>query len=101
MSFLNNLFGKKQDTTTSSSNDEGKSAVNSASSQGQYSLVKNENGAIVGLWLTDPQDAGPSRIGVIEVLLARHGAPYLIGAARRIVPNNVDNKGDCFVMLNS
>ena len=64
-------------------------------------LVKDEAGAIVGLWLVDPQDADALRKGYIETLLMKHGAPHLTVAPRRIVSNKVDNKGGCFVMFNS
>ena len=95
MSLFDKLLGKKPVDQSGSGTSSSKSVV------ANYSLVRDDTGTVVGLWLRDPQDADASRKGYIEALLMKHGAPHLIVAPRRIVPNKVNNDGGSFVMFGS
>ena len=93
-------FLKRSSSSQGTNNAKSGSADSSAKPlnlMNSYSVVKNENGAVVGLWFEDPQKA--ELPGFVETLLVKHGVSHLIGTHRRIVPNKIDNKGGCFVMF--
>jgi hypothetical protein len=63
-----------------------------------FSFVKDEDGTIQGVWVSNPADA--QDVPYVTTLLIRGGlAPETIAGRFRVVPNNEDNRGGCFVML--
>ena len=65
------------------------------------SLLRDSNGRVRGLWISDSADARDRRS--IIALLARHGLPTakLLRHGYRVVPNKHDNAGGSFVMFGS
>lgn len=65
--------------------------------QPDYHLVRNRVGAVVGLWLANPQDAR-NRV-LIAALLLKHDQHHLVSAGYRLAPNDVDDNGGLFVLF--
>ncbi|NIR04320.1 MAG: hypothetical protein GTN82_02720 [Candidatus Aminicenantes bacterium] len=69
-----------------------------------YSLVKDQDGGICGIWLRDPAQAQDRNL--LLMLLIKHGARDNLGASvlagdLRVVSNTYDDQGGCFVMFGS
>jgi hypothetical protein len=67
-----------------------------------YAMVLDEDGAACGMWLANAKDARERRgksAPIIETLLRENDVADLIGVPRRVVPNNYDDNGGCFVMF--
>ena len=69
-----------------------------------YSMVKDQNDNVCGLWIRNEAEARDSKM--LCMLLAKHGlAKSLLTAALsgdyRVVPNKVDSNGGSFVMFGS
>ena len=70
-----------------------------------FAGVRDENnGDLIGLWLRDISDANDR--DVLGSFLIRRGAPEimlcnLFLGAYRVVPNNYDDSGGCFVMFDN
>lgn len=67
---------------------------------GDYSLVRDQTGAVLGLWLKHPDDVPPDQ-GLVDALLFKEGGPARewIGLPRRVVKNSFDSKGGSFMMF--
>jgi hypothetical protein len=69
-----------------------------------FSEVKDKDGKVCGLWISDPKDANDPVY--LAVLMMRLGVPQdacarVMAGGGRVVANTVDNKGGCFVMFDS
>ena len=76
-----------------------------------YSFVKDASGQVVGLWLRDTEKS-KNRIVILTLLMQHKGrlaelrkpiSDDLVNMASsgnyRVVPNNFDHQGGCFVMF--
>jgi hypothetical protein len=67
---------------------------------GDYSFVKDQGGAVCGIWVKRPSDAQNQYY--LLVLLMKHGhSTDGIMEGYRVVPNTVNSNGCCFVMFSS
>jgi hypothetical protein len=69
-----------------------------------YSLVKDQDGGVCGIWLRDSAQAQDR--DMLTMLLIKHGASDNLEASVlagdfRVVPNTYDDQGGCFVMFGS
>jgi hypothetical protein len=63
-----------------------------------YTLVKDQDGKVLGLWFADRQVLESP--GLLEAVLAKDERTVgLIGQSRRILPNTHNNDGGIFVMF--
>jgi hypothetical protein len=62
-----------------------------------YSLVRDGNGQVCGLWLREEINAQDQN--KLAALLALNGAGHLMEKSYRTVPNKADSNGGCFVVF--
>jgi hypothetical protein len=69
-----------------------------------YEMVYNSKREVVGLWFQDPAK-GKNRDLVLMLMyqegLPAHKTRMIQSGNFRVVPNNFDNNGGCFVMFGS
>jgi len=69
---------------------------------GDYSMVKDGNGRICGIWVRDAKMA--NKHDLLAAIMIKHGelpAARLCSGECTIKPNEVNNEGGCFVMFDS
>jgi hypothetical protein len=68
-----------------------------AAAGGAWSVVRDADGAVVGLWLESPADArDPARV---ETMLAWQDALHLLDRARTLQNNTADDRGGVFLLF--
>ncbi|MEZ4592927.1 MAG: HEAT repeat domain-containing protein [Chloroflexota bacterium] len=66
-----------------------------------YSFIRDQNNTVVGIWFGDPSNATPEMVATaLEWKKAMNSKQIAIAiASSRVVPNNFDSNGGCFVMF--